>query len=348
VEQAVQEPDQAAAVMEESQDQPMQEEPIQEEPSQDQPSQDQGLAEESAVDDEGDERTASPAVRSPTFTGFETSSPYASRPSQDQPPQDQLSQDQGLGAEEPAVDKEDERTASPAIRSPTFTGFQTSSPDARNDEGDSDGPSLPVNQDANDDDVGLPPSNQNAAPHSSTSEPNGRAPEIGGDIISSPKSFTSFDRILDDFIQGSRREASLDSEHGNGRPLESADESAPNPINIAKPEGRAPEELSGQQSPEHHKTKGRERRDKSVDEPDWADTDEEPDSQQIQSQMADIVDLTQDSPAGTPDVDDSELLPRGPGWVQKDVPSSPRKTRASGRMQLMKEVSISPPSKGKK
>lgn len=312
---------------------------------QDHPSQDQGLgAEESAVDDKGDERTASPAVRSPTFAGFGTSSPYASRPSQDQPPQDQ-----GLGAEKPAVDNEDRRTASPAIRSPTFTGFQTSSPDARSDEGDSDGPSLPVNQeDANDDDVGLPPSNRGAAPHSSTSETNGRAPEIGGDTISSPKSFTSFDHFLDDFIQGSRREASLDSEHGNGRPLEPADESVLNPINVAKPEGHAPEELSGQQSPEHHKTKGRERPDNSVDESDWAGTDKESDSQQIQSQMAGIVDLTQDSPAGTPDVDGSEPLPHGPGWVQKDVSSSPRKTRASGRMQLMKEVSISPPSKGKK
>ena len=63
------------------------------------------------------------------------------------------------------------------------------------------------------------------------------------------------------------------------------------------------------------------------------------------SQFSDIdfVDLTQSSPPASPGCSDedfakSQRLPKGPGWVQKNIPSTQRRTRKS------KDNSVSPPS----
>lgn len=66
------------------------------------------------------------------------------------------------------------------------------------------------------------------------------------------------------------------------------------------------------------------------------------------TQTSEVVDLTESpavSPdrANDPDYTDPSPLPRGPGWVQKNEPPRRKQTRSSGRMQTMKEVSISPP-----
>lgn len=69
------------------------------------------------------------------------------------------------------------------------------------------------------------------------------------------------------------------------------------------------------------------------------------------SQLSEIVDLTQSSPAASPGGSDddfarSQRLPGGPGWVQKNTPKSQRRTRRSSqRLQTLKEVSISPQSR---
>lgn len=57
----------------------------------------------------------------------------------------------------------------------------------------------------------------------------------------------------------------------------------------------------------------------------------------------DFVDLTQSSPPASPggsdeDFANSQRLPKGPGWVQKNIPSTQRQTRKS------KGGSVSPPS----
>lgn len=68
------------------------------------------------------------------------------------------------------------------------------------------------------------------------------------------------------------------------------------------------------------------------------------------SQLSEIVDLTQSSPPVSASGSDgdfakSQRLPGGPGWVQKNIPKSQRRTRLSSqRVQTLKEVSISPPS----
>lgn len=68
------------------------------------------------------------------------------------------------------------------------------------------------------------------------------------------------------------------------------------------------------------------------------------------SQLSEIVDLTQSSPPASPSGSDgdfakSQRLPGGPGWVQKNIPKSQRRTRLSSqRVQTLKEVSISPPT----
>lgn len=286
--------------------------------------------------------------------------------------QDQLMKDQDADPKESQekrpVDEAEEWIASPVIRSPTFTGFHTSSSDPSSDVGDGDDCS-PVNQDA-DGEPRLPPSNQDAALPSPTPLSD-RPPEIGRDIISSPKSSTSFDRILDDFIQGSRREASLDNEE-DGERLPSAsseppDEFVPNPLpeSAKTEERRASEELqdslndedlkaelqSRHRSPDHQEDAEQRESDKSIAESDWPGKNAE-NSQAQQTQTGDVVDLTQDSPAASLNGDDdfarSEQLPRGPGWVQKNVPASQRETRSSRRVQVMKEVSISPTNKGRK
>ena len=67
-----------------------------------------------------------------------------------------------------------------------------------------------------------------------------------------------------------------------------------------------------------------------------------------------FVDLTQSSPLASPSGSDEDFakshrLPRGSGWVQKDLPprSTRRQTRSSvgpvARLQEMQEVSVSPP-----
>ncbi|OJJ48106.1 hypothetical protein ASPZODRAFT_140439 [Penicilliopsis zonata CBS 506.65] len=80
--------------------------------------------------------------------------------------------------------------------------------------------------------------------------------------------------------------------------------------------------------------------------------DEVPSAQPILSQMSEIVDLTQSSPPVSPGGSDEDFakshrLPRGPGWVQKNIPSSQRTTRSSagGRIQRIKELSVTSPSK---
>ncbi|KAL5358927.1 hypothetical protein BJX96DRAFT_147501 [Aspergillus floccosus] len=86
------------------------------------------------------------------------------------------------------------------------------------------------------------------------------------------------------------------------------------------------------------------------------DTNKGPESQlsAASTMSGGIVDLTQDSPPASPDVSDKgsthSSLPRGSGWVQKNH-ATRRQTRQStgSRVQTMKEVSISSPSrKGKK
>ncbi|KAE8351873.1 hypothetical protein BDV28DRAFT_11032 [Aspergillus coremiiformis] len=84
-----------------------------------------------------------------------------------------------------------------------------------------------------------------------------------------------------------------------------------------------------------------------------------PDSPSARASSAarEIVDLTQSSPAISPEGSDKDFartyrLPRGPGWVQKNVPSTRRQTRLSSvapKMQVVKEVSISPsPRRGRR
>lgn len=72
------------------------------------------------------------------------------------------------------------------------------------------------------------------------------------------------------------------------------------------------------------------------------------------TQVSEVVDLTGSSPPASPtlagsdeDFAKSNRLPRGPGWVQKGTAASRKPTRlsTSGRVQTLKEVSISPPQK---
>ena len=80
-----------------------------------------------------------------------------------------------------------------------------------------------------------------------------------------------------------------------------------------------------------------------VPESQWQDTRDKESTQPPASQMSEVVDLTQSSPAsqsrspeGSGDHDKSQQLPQGPGWVKKNLPKSQR------RVQTLKEVSISP------
>lgn len=82
----------------------------------------------------------------------------------------------------------------------------------------------------------------------------------------------------------------------------------------------------------------------SVPESQWQDAREKESTQPPASQMSEVVDLTQSSPASqshSPEGSDknhdkSQQLPQGPGWVKKNLPKSQR------RVQTLKEVSISP------
>ena len=83
----------------------------------------------------------------------------------------------------------------------------------------------------------------------------------------------------------------------------------------------------------------------SVPESQWQDPRERGSTQPPASQVSEVVDLTQSSPAsrsrsrspeGSDDHSKSQQLPQGPGWVKKNLPKSQR------RVQTLKEVSISP------
>ncbi|KAH8431155.1 uncharacterized protein LDX57_008814 [Aspergillus melleus] len=74
-----------------------------------------------------------------------------------------------------------------------------------------------------------------------------------------------------------------------------------------------------------------------------------PDSQKSDIMM---IDLTQSSPLVSPGGSDEDFarsnrLPRGPGWVQKNIPKTRRQTRqssAGARMHRLQDASISPPA----
>lgn len=298
------------------------------------------------------------------------------QPQQDQTMKDEPEPSQSQDAENPveeSVNNEAGENPSPDIRSPTFDGFQSSSSDTSSDDSDSD-ESLAENQEASDVEPALPPSNQLASHDPMADDSNNHAPELG-EVISSPKSFTSFDRMLDEFI-GSRQDSSPDGQ-SNGEPSQKDEdqtngktqskstespESSPTPQPTDKSEQKQSEELeepntdemvellSNRSGSNPQEGAEREQSDKSIAETDWSGKEKnEEQNQPSPSQAGGIVDLTQDSPPASPDGSDEDFersqgASRG-ARAGKDVPSSQRETRSSGRKQIMTQVSVSPPSR---
>ncbi|RJE25833.1 hypothetical protein PHISCL_01809 [Aspergillus sclerotialis] len=297
--------------------------------------------------------------------------------------------DQSVETEKPADgdDKQvEERSPSPVVRSPSFTGFQSlGSSSPRSETGNNTAaPPLPAASQGNEGSANFASKQNHTASQASRNQ----------EIISSPKSYSSFDRILDEFIQGSRQDRSdcqdrssapsEDEEQDSSEMLNDVNQPAESKENRQQAEerstspsesdesdpfsdiGKTPkkkgrkesEEMQGsnnegdmvdvfstQKSPTSYQPNGSGKPSQadSVAES-VLDVKTEP-SQPKSSQVADIVDLTQDTPeSDRGDEGESQQLPRGPGWVQKNEPAS-RRTRAStgGRVQMLKEVSISPP-----
>lgn len=263
---------------------------------------------------------------------------------------------------ETPAEQVEQQSASPVVSSPSFAGFQSSGSNPASESG-GDVETGVVNQDEGSD-------------HSSKRNKKASQASKNQDIISSPKSHTSFDLMLAEFIQGSRQDrssASIENQDGspgkhnhtektagneNGkqdRPRPSASGTAANSFNeagnAAKEGGRlASEELqddgklelfSNPKSPPSHQPNGsaRSSRAGSIVESGW-NGKHEASQPPKSSQMVDIVDLTQESPAESDGEDEADTgLPQGPGWVQKN----PRTRASTGHVQKMKEVSVSPP-----
>ena len=266
----------------------------------------------------------------------------------------------------------EERSPSPVVRSPSFTGFQSlGSSSPRSETGNITAtPALPAAG------QGHEGSDYSASQQNHTAS---QASRYQG-IISSPKSDASFDRSMGEFIQGSRQDRSSapsedeeqDSpemlgengqqpEERSSTPSESGESDPFSDVWKTPKEKRRKESeelqasndgdmvdvFSTQKSPTSHQPNGSGKPSQSDSVAESVSNVKTEPSQPISSQMTDFVDLTQDSPS--PDFDggdegESQQLPRGPGWVQKNEPPS-RRTRAStgGRVQMLKEVSISPP-----
>lgn len=267
------------------------------------------------------EQVESP-IQSPVFAGFQSESE-----SSDGPPEVLPLRGTIVGGD-PDREPNGESNDGPAERDlpPSSDG---SDGDGRPDEPDmslskstpgdsSDGPVEP----------GLPPSNQIMPPDEPEASIPDQPPEISREIISSPKSYTSFDRILDEFIQSGRQDSSGESVNP-----EASDEHESEEQEIQDDEDIMVDLLSG--SPPSHQKPAEITAPymKAKTEPEASP----PNNTQPAASQADVVDLTQESP------DESDGgLPNGPGWV----PKSPAQGTRS-RIQKMKEVSISP-SQGKK
>lgn len=247
-------------------------------------------------------------------------------------------------ARETSVEQVEQRSVSPVVRSPSFSGFQSL------------GSNWTPSEDGDDEEV--PAVNQDEGTDHSPKRNIAASQAIGDqDLVSSPKTHTSFDLMLGEFIQGSMQDRSSVSNEagegddadksGNGNQKQGRQKSAANASNEASKATQEDERMTTEEPPDEESSKlglfsnpkspisyqpngsGGSSRAGSSAESVW-DMRHEASQPPKSSQMADVVDLTQESPM------ESEGEARRVG-------RSRRNKRASTSVQEMKEVSISPP-----
>ncbi|KAF9886415.1 hypothetical protein FE257_011447 [Aspergillus nanangensis] len=266
---------------------------------------------------------------------------------------------------------------SPAIKTPEFTGFHSSSDD---DSSESEPES---SSDASQDDSDAEGAEEKEAAASTSPIPHpGQVLEKGSpelklddnmQPLSSPGSAISIHQMIRHHFRGTSNSSARDSS-------ESAQSVVPNPF--YEIEKSYEERRLRRRESTRAKSFGQKDGDTTMDflsaaeflssptsSPQWVDLPKEeaeeageeeeevvrdsvpqlPPPSQLYS---DFIDLTQDSPVGSPGGCDknSPSLPRGSGWVQKKPPPTRRQTRQStgARVQTLQEVSISSPKQKKK
>jgi hypothetical protein len=286
------------------------------------------------------EEDASPVIHSPHFNGFH--SPTAeSEPSLPEPSPEQETRKVTSAATQNADGDDDAGEQSNSLPQPTeapSTPLSSVPPNAFNDTPPAMGP---------DDDLQLLSSPENFVNFNRLLEQlfQGKRPTSGSPVPKnepgeSPKMPRSRSSSSSSFVPNPFYEVDKaheerlrrGSEKAKGDTVTEEDESA---VDSALPKSQLSKTPTSAQ-PQRSPTPQDQSLMSSIEESNWRSRHNEPFGTQppVASQLSNIVDLTQSSPPVSPGGSDEDFakshrLPRGPGWVQKNVPGTRRRTRLS-------------------